>query len=285
MIHHMYMKRWKCCAGYERKTIHMDIKTKIKQCIIEYVKRECASCTLHDLWGEPIVGFADAEHPYIMNLKNTVHPEHQLPSDVMPEASIVIAYFIPFSRWMSDTNNGEGLSSPEWAEGYELTNAMFGRLNQHIINTVRQLGFEAAEASQAGVFYRDEVISHWSFRHFAYAAGLGTFGLNNMLITEKGCAGRCNTIVTDLDVEPDSPQQEEACLYKRNGSCGACVRKCPSGALTVEGFNRHLCYEQCLKNAAVYDCFGSSYTDGTENIGSEVCGKCVTGMPCTFRRP
>lgn len=208
-----------------------------------------------------------------------------MPREVLPDASIVIAYFIPFGRWMPDTNNKGDLSSPEWAEGYELTNAMFGRLNRHIISTVRQLGFEAATASQAGVFYRDEVTSHWSFRHFAYAAGLGTFGLNNMLITAEGCAGRCNTVVTNLDVEPDSPQQEEACLYKRNGSCGACVSKCPSGALTRDGFDRHRCYEQCLKNAAIYDSFGSSYTDGSQTIGSEVCGKCVTGLPCTHRRP
>lgn len=263
----------------------MDIKSMITQDIIEYVKRESDRCSLHELWGEPVVGFADAEHPYIMELKNTVHPQHQMPRDVMPDASIVIAYFIPFSRWMPDTNNTAGLSSPEWAEGYELTNAMFGRLNQHIIDTVRLLGFDAATAPQAGVFYRDEVISHWSFRHFAYAAGLGTFGLNNMLITEKGCAGRCNTVVTNLDIQPDEPQTEEACLYKRNGSCGACVSGCPSGALMKDRYDRHLCYEQCLKNAAVYDSFGSSYTDGTENIGSEVCGKCVTGMPCTFRKP
>lgn len=263
----------------------MNIRETITEEIIEYVKRECASCTLHELWGEPIVGFADAEHPYIMDLKKTVHPEHQMPRDVISGARIVIVYFIPFNKWMPDTNKAGTMASPEWAEGYELTNAMFGRLNQHIIDTVRQLGYKAATASQAGVFYRDEVISHWSFRHFAYAAGLGTFGLNNMLITEKGCAGRCNTVVTDLEVEPDSPQKEEACLYKRNGTCGACVSACPSGALTAKGFDRYLCYEQCLKNAAVYDSFGSSYTNGTENIGSEVCGKCVTGMPCTFRRP
>lgn len=275
----------------------MNIKEKISEEIIRYVKKERDACALHDdvcedtgkgadsLWGEPLVGFADAKHPYIRNLKQLVHPQHQMPEDVIPDARVVIVYFVPFNKWFQDTNTEAGLASPEWAEGYELTNAMMARLNKHIIDVVCALGYNAAVAPEAGIFYRDEVMSHWSFRHFGYAAGLGTFGLNNMLITEKGCAGRLGTVVTNLDIEPGGPQREEACLYKRNGSCGACVKRCPSGALTADGFDRHACYEQCLKNAQVYDSFGSSYTDADETAGSEVCGKCVAGMPCALKRP
>lgn len=259
------------------------------------------------LWQEPLVGFADAASEYIAGLRKTVHPAHQLPRDVMPDAKIVIAYFVPFSRWVTETNKdkpgagsaaGFNPASPQWAESYELTNNMFGRLNEHIIKVIRNMGYEAATAPEAAVFYRDEVISHWSFRHLAYAAGLGTFGLNNMLITEKGCSGRCNTVITNLDIKPDMPKKEEACLYKRNGSCMACLAKCPTGALTKTGFDRHRCYEQCLKNAGIYKDFGSSYVPETDmseagadclgevaGIGSEVCGKCIAGLPCTFRTP
>ncbi|MBQ4595991.1 MAG: epoxyqueuosine reductase, partial [Firmicutes bacterium] len=118
--------------------------------------------------------------------------------------------------------------------------------------------------------------------------GLGTFGLNNMLITDKGCSGRYNCLVTNLEVEADSPKKEEACLYIKDGTCGACMVKCPAGAISPDGFDRHKCYEQCLKNAAVYTGFGSSYAETTENdaaptYGSEVCGKCIAGMPCAYR--
>ena len=63
-----------------------------------------------------------------------------------------------------------------------------------------------------------------------------------------------------------------------------------SSTISPDGFNRHKCYEQCLKNAAVYTGFGSSYAEPTENeaapaYGSEVCGKCIAGMPCAHRMP
>lgn len=280
----------------------------MKQTIKQQIKQEAASFVAAEngrleraLWQMPLVGFADARSDYIQSLKKIVHPRHQMPEEVISGASIVIAYYVPFAQWLPDSNRsgtevisnlGEtenasavsdrDLASAEWAWGYELTNAMFGRLNEHLIDVVHKLGYEAKTASEANIFHRDQVISYWSFRHFAYAAGLGTFGRNNMLITEKGCCGRCNTVVTTLDVIPDQPQAEEACLFLRDGRCGLCIKKCPAQALTAEGFDRHKCFAQCLKNADVYDSFGSSY--GAEG-GSEVCGKCLCALPCTHKRP
>ena len=44
--------------------------------------------------------------------------------------------------------------------------------------------------------------STWSERHVAYAAGLGTFGLSRGLITARGIAMRCGSVVTDLPATP-----------------------------------------------------------------------------------
>lgn len=238
-----------------------------------------------NLWKPPLVGFADVNHPSIRNLKAFAGEKHQLPQDVMADATIVLVYFVPFREDLSKGNRGKGLATREWAQAYETTNAMFPKLNQHLITMMEDWGFQAKEASEASIFYRDEVISHWSFRHLAYAAGLGTFGLNNMLITEQGCAGRLNGVVTNLDVLPDQPQQEEACLYKRKGSCRLCAQACPAHAITANGYDRYQCYEQCLKNAEQHTGLGSSYSQGEEEIGSEVCGKCIAGMPCALKRP
>ncbi len=49
-------------------------------------------------WGMPLVGFADAKHPFILKLKNIVSPSHEIPTDVLNDASIVIAYYIPFTK-------------------------------------------------------------------------------------------------------------------------------------------------------------------------------------------
>ncbi len=230
-------------------------------------------------WGVPIIGFADAG--VISECMPQLMPGHGLPEQAISGAKTVIAYFVPFLESMAQTNRAEGLASEEWAVAYEETNEMLGRINEHLIAVLNEKGHKAAVHPESGNFDREELISKWSHRHIAYLAGLGTFGINNMLITEKGCCGRYSTIVTDLAIIPDSPMDEEKCLYKSNGSCGACMKKCPSGALTPQGFDRHKCYEICMKNAAVYTEFGNSYAS-TEKVGSEVCGKCIAGMPCAF---
>jgi len=140
--------------------------------------------------------------------------------------------------------------------------------------------------ADATTFDQKTLKSNWSHRHFARAAGIGTFGVNNMLITKSGCCGRYSTIVTNLHIEPDAPLDDEYCLYKKNGSCGVCVKHCPSGALTLDGYDRHKCYTVLRKNAELYTEFGSSYIDESgkmpNSVGSEVCGKCLVNTPCTF---
>lgn len=255
----------------------------------EYLKKEI-ECFIRQYetrvqtkWGAPLLGFADAD---LSRLKTIVSPEHGLAGDVIEKPTVILAYFIPFCEEMARTNTKRGLASPQWARAYEETNAMFTELNRYLIRVLEEHGYRGAVSPEAGAFDREHLISNWSQRHIAYQAGLGTFGLNNMLITEKGCCGRISTVVTDLDVEPDAPLAEELCIYKRSGKCGLCADRCPSGALTREGYDRKKCFQVCQENAKVYNCYGNSYAshagEAAENTGSEVCGKCVAGMPCAF---
>ncbi len=90
----------------------------------------------------------------------------------------------------------------------------------------------------------------------------------------------------NLDVVPDVPSTEEYCAFRKSGRCGGCVVRCPSGALTKEGYDREKCYQVLRTNAGLYTEFGSSYTneagDQPNREGSEVCGKCVANVPCSF---
>jgi epoxyqueuosine reductase QueG len=258
---------------------------EIKRYVAQYEKKSA----LTRIWRTPVVGFADACHPGFHRLKEIVGPDHGIPQDVLPDGTIVLTYFVPFAGHIVDSNGCKGVASPEWAEAYEDTNAMFIDLNEQIMSFLRSEGYRAAVSKEASVFDRDKILSRWSQRHIAVIAGLGTFGLNNMLITEAGCCGRIGTIVTNLDVMPDSPIPTENCLFKRNGTCGACVRRCPAGALTAGGFNRVKCYENCLQNAKLYTQFGNSYASAvgeeTADSGSEVCGKCLVNLPCSVKKP
>jgi len=256
------------------------LKESIRSEICSFVIKYGVQPSISTKWGTPLVGFADAAHPYILALKETIGPAHSLPEDVLEDASTVIAYYVPFTEELAEANASAGrLAAPEWALAYEETNAMFGYLNDHLITFLKNKGYRAAVSKETSTFDRGSLLSNWSHRHFAYAAGLGTFGLNNMLITPSGCCGRYFTLVTNLDLKPDSPESEELCLYKKNGSCRICMKNCPVGALSSTGYARHKCFSLLKENGAVNTELGSSYA-GSE--GSEVCGKCITSSPCAF---
>ncbi len=264
-----------------------DFKERITVEICDFMKRYSNERNISTKWGTPLVGFADASHPYILALKEIIGPSHFMPTDVLEDAAIIIAYYVPFTRELAKTNRTSGrLASSKWALAYEQTNAMFGYLNAHLIGYLEQNGYHAAVSKQASTFDQEKLISNWSQRHFAYAAGLGTFGLNNMLITKSGCCGRYSTIVTNLDMAPDMPLSEELCLFKKDGSCGVCMKKCPMEALSITGYKRQKCYSLLRENAKLYTEFGSSYLDeagkNANSEGSEVCGKCITASPCAF---
>lgn len=253
---------------------------------IENYDEQCVSLA-GKLWRHPIIGYADVNHPYIQSLPDIVRSTHQLPRDVMNDASVVLCCFLPFTKNAALSNKTtDRLASREWAQAYEITNEMFPRLHKMIIETLHEHGYNGAAAPESFVFDNQILKSNWSHRHFAYAAGIGTFGLNNMLITKAGCCGRLTTIVTNLDVEPGEPMRTEQCLYKQNGACGVCVKHCPVNALTYEGYDRKRCYGMCRENALVHTGFGSSYLNsegGVNETGSEVCGKCVAFAPCSYK--
>ena len=267
----------------------MNLKEHIRQDIVDFVRDYGQEQGIVDVWRTPLVGFADARCDGIKRLKELVSPEHVMPWEVLEDATIIIAYFVPFSKALGETNACTGLASPQWALAYEQTNAMFNALNDNLIHKLRLAGYHAAVSPEATTFDRDKLISHWSQRHIAYLAGLGSFGINNMLITKEGCCGRYSTIVTNLPVVADHPIKTDYCLYKKNGTCGVCTRHCSSGALTCDGYDRKKCFAVLLKNAEVYTDFGSSYTNedgtGSNSTGSEVCGKCVVHIPCATCAP
>ncbi|MCL6636108.1 MAG: epoxyqueuosine reductase, partial [Peptococcaceae bacterium] len=99
--------------------------------------------------------------------------------------------------------------------------------------------------------------------------GLGTFGLHHMLITARGCAGRLGSLVLDFPVPPSPRPENHYCLFRREGKCLACVKNCPTGALTRAGLDKKKCYKRLLEVDAHYGDLGLC----------DVCGKCATG-PC-----
>ena len=244
------------------------MKTKIQQMIWAFIEQYCKEHNQRHIWEQPIVKFADAKDPKFTELKTLVVPDHYLPTDYMEDAVTVLSYFIPFKREIPLSNVEGELSSEVWANAYLITNDMIVFINEHLRDGLKEMGYSVCLPTDAGMISLENPKSRWSQRHVAYIAGHGTFGLNNMLISDCGCAGRYASVVTTLPAEPDQIPEEERCLYKKDGSCGVCMKRCMTGALTPEGFDRFKCLEQCLKNDSRYP-------------GADVCGKCVVELPCS----
>jgi hypothetical protein len=120
------------------------------------------------------------------------------------------------------------------------------------------------------------IASTWSERHAAYAAGLGTFGLCDGLITPLGKAVRMGSIVIRgaLPVsERPYTHHREFCLYFRDGSCRICVKRCPVGSVRAEGRDKSLCFRHLRESCA-------SYIGQKWNLDGYGCGLCQTGVPC-----
>ena len=56
------------------------------------------------IWRTPLVGFADANSPYLQRLPELVMPGHRLPQDYLEQATVVISYFVPFTKAHGDQN-------------------------------------------------------------------------------------------------------------------------------------------------------------------------------------
>lgn len=245
------------------------MEEKIWQLILGY----CRQRDLPVIWKKPIVRFADVANPGFSQLQDLADSAHHLPQEYLPAAKNVISWFLPFLPEVGRGNLEGKLSSPQWASAYLVTNEMATKINQQLAAYIQEeLGFEAAVPSDAGMIGTDNPRSRWSQRHVAYLAGHGTFGLNNMLISDAGTVGRYFSVVTALDIAPDAPVTEERCLWKKDGTCGACVMRCETGALTAAGFDRFACLVQCLINMERYP-------------GADVCGKCIVELPCSYGIP
>jgi epoxyqueuosine reductase QueG len=251
------------------------MKNEIAAFITGFVYDYSKNCGIQSRWKNPLTAVADAADPSFNDLKGLISPSHALPHDIIPGARSVLVYFLPFEERLTRSNHDGRFASREWAVAYEETNRLIGDINQALHDYLGPRGVLSSLLPATHNFDRKKLVSDWSHRHVAYIAGLGKFGWNNMLITDKGCCGRIGSVVLDLDLEPTAFQEGEYCLFRYNGTCQKCVERCVNEALHPEDFDRFKCHEMCKENDLRNPDLGLT----------EVCGKCVVAIPCSHRNP
>ncbi len=218
------------------------------------------------LWRKPLISFCNAESTEILP---KIIPNHLTAEDVLPNAKSVIVYFIPFTEDVVKSNANGKRPSKLWALAYIETNKLIEFINDYLSKKLENLGFRCAKIEPTHNFDENSLMSYWSHKHIAYFAGLGTFGVHTMLITEKGCCGRLGSLITDAELKYGEIIGEELCIHKKGKKCLECVEKCPVNALKENYFDRRKCYEFLIKNSRIYGFF------------ADVCGKCACGVPCS----
>jgi epoxyqueuosine reductase QueG len=244
---------------------------------------------------EPLVGFAAADDPLFRRFKTVIGDFHLTPAEIMENtfgaevgtASTVICWVLPITRSTCESNRGDdGMPSREWALTRSNGEKFNTLLRMYVVELLGVIGFQGVAPLLSGMWrpVRESNVgmaSTWSERHAAYAAGLGTFSLNDGFITEKGIAHRCGSVITNAVIAA-SPRNSASpwsnCLYFREGGCGLCIPRCPVGAISWNGHDKDMC------SAYVYGALRNS-AGQLYGIMETGCGLCQTRVPCESHIP
>lgn len=244
---------------------------------------------------EPLIAVAAGDNPLFCHYREAVGPFHWLPAEVLERAGFdpsghpvsVLSWVLPIQSGIRVSNRSEKLfPSRQWALTRNYGEMFNSVLRRHVVEWFTSRGIKAAAPHLIEGWRQVNdgphgIASTWSERHAAYAAGLGTFSLNDGFITERGMAHRLGSVVVATPLPVATAAEKgifDNCLYHRFGRCGVCISRCPVKALSSTGHDKQLCMEHVY--GTVKREVGELY--GVQQTG---CGLCQTAVPCEAINP
>jgi epoxyqueuosine reductase QueG len=201
----------------------------------------------------------------------------------------VVSWVLPIAEETRVSNRGETkIPSRHWSHTRYYGEEFNNEVRRFVVEVLTELG-ALAVAPMLQPYFRTStnekvgLFSNWSERHSAYAAGHGTFSLSDGFITGRGIAHRCGSVVTDLSLPASGrtcTDHYSNCLFYVDGSCKACIERCPAGAISEQGHDKFKCMGY-LRDIG-YLPMPDTYNDKTSIAG---CGLCQTKVPCEYRIP
>ena len=187
--------------------------------IREQISLKCAEQDI------PLVGFASARS-WDTPLFEPWVPSQFRPQAIWPEVKTVIVIGIPVSLPIVET-----APSIWYHELYRTVNTLLDSSAFRISTFLNAQGISSVYLPRDGYgsisVLKDKPVAFFSHRHAAYLAGLGTFGINNMLLTPQfGPRVRFTSIFTSAEIGSDLVMEEELCI-----KCMRCVDVCPVKAI------------------------------------------------------
>jgi epoxyqueuosine reductase QueG len=242
-------------------------------------------------WDDALVGFAGGADPIWQQYKEYIGPFHWTPWEVFnqhcpadsagAEELTVVSWVLPQREAVRKANRrAKRYPSEEWARIRVYGEEFNAALRLHVARSLKQLGHAAIAPMLASNWTvvqseRFSYASSWSERHAAHAAGLGTFGLCDGLITARGKAMRVGSVIAKLSIKPTPrpySNHRAYCLFFANGTCGKCIDRCPARAITPAGHDKEKCRQHLVRSR--------EYVKKTYKFEGYGCGLCQVGVPC-----
>lgn len=178
-------------------------------------------------------------------------PAGHHPLDFLPRARNVVVIGIPipqrsinYQNLLQNSSIITGEFRREYLQRYFYQVTGYDIINQRLEQIALSLTLFLEDRGIAALYFpptygpfkdiQDRVpeqMGIFSMRHAAVRAGLGEFGLNNVVVTPQyGPRVRFTALITAAELEPTPLLQEKAC---RGISCRACLNGCSPGALQL----------------------------------------------------
>jgi epoxyqueuosine reductase len=274
------------------------IMNVIESFLADAARNNLQNGTGEKAFADPLVGFAGGADPIFSDYKQHVGPFHWTPLEiftktfpgnrVVAEDLTVISWILPQTK-QTRTDNRKATRFPaeRWARARVFGEKVNEKLRDHVVRQLGENGIRAVAPMRSPLWSREispnyGFASKWSERHAAYAAGLGTFGLCDGLITEKGKAMRTGSVVAECRIQPSPRHYKDHhanCLFYARGTCGKCIDRCPVGAISEKGHDKEKC-KAYMRGDQVRGYIEEHY--GFEGKG---CGLCQTRVPCEAINP
>ena len=191
-------------------------------------------------------------------------PEEFYPQSIYPEARSVIVIGLPVSLPVLETS-----PSIFYRELYNTVNGLLDQYTYRLANFLNDSGNPSVFVPRDGYSgikaLLKNPVAFFSHRHAAYLAGLGTFGVNNMLLTPAfGPRVRFGSVFTSAELEPDLLQEDQLCTR-----CMRCVKMCPVNALNEKDYPQGLTDKKTC----------AEHSNELNRQGISPCGICIKVCP------
>jgi Uncharacterized Fe-S protein len=285
----------------------IQIRDEIKDVFSKLETNNFATLGMPDepMWEEPLVGIAAGDDEYYEFFKTHIGSFHMTPKELFltkygddeknaerdinaSDLRVISMAFPHVEQTVREQNTKFLFPCDRWVVARGEWEPLMQEFSGNLVSSLESQGIRAVSLDLFPSFHLETsenlgIASVWSHRHTAFVAGLGTFGLSEGFITEKGKAIRLTSMVVEMPLEVTSrtyKDQYEWCKFFSTGRCGACIKSCPADAITTSGHDKNKC--SAYEDVAIAKYWPKHIERGDYMFG---CGICQAGMPCSRSKP